>query len=134
MRAASRPGKRQERLGNAGNGVVSNNRGWYAGGGFDYMAHKGALVDVILGVEYQHFGVGAARAFCVNPGGVVPAVRDFDLSASGDIVRGAADRQDAGIWLWPSWRRGGLALPVAPAALARRFVGRPCSLRPGGPI
>jgi outer membrane immunogenic protein len=26
-----------------GNGVVSNNRGWYAGGGFDYMAHKGAL-------------------------------------------------------------------------------------------
>jgi len=70
-----------------GNGVVSNNRGWYAGGGFDYMAHKGALVDVILGVEYQHFDVGAARAFCVNPGCVVPAVRDFDLSATGDIVR-----------------------------------------------
>ena len=71
-----------------GNGVVSNNRGWYAGGGFDYMAHKGALVDVILGVEYQHFDVGAAGAFCVNPGCIVPAVRrDFDLSASGDIVR-----------------------------------------------
>src|SRR6516164_5090908 len=58
-------------LGGPGNGVVSNNRGWYAGGGFDYMAHKGALVDVILGVEYQHFDVGAARAFCVNPGCVV---------------------------------------------------------------
>jgi hypothetical protein len=71
------------------------------------MAHKGALVDVILGVEYQHFDVAAARAFCVNPGCVRPAVRDFDLSASGDIVR-AADHQDAWVWLWPLGRRRGL--------------------------
>ena len=32
----------------------SRNNGWYAGGGLDYMVHKGPLVDVILGVEYQH--------------------------------------------------------------------------------
>jgi len=54
----------------------------FATGGF-----ASAHIDVILGVEYQHFDVGAARAFCVNPGCVVPAVRDFDLSATGDIVR-----------------------------------------------
>src|SRR5262249_52397342 len=100
--------------GNAGNGAVSSNRGWYAGGGFDYMAHKGALVDVILGVEYQHFDVGAARAFCVNPGCVVPAVRDFDLSATGDIPR-SADHQDARVWLRPCGR-GGVAFPGCSAA------------------
>ncbi len=33
------------------------NWGWYVGGGFDYMIHKGALVDVIFGVEYQHWDV-----------------------------------------------------------------------------
>ena len=38
------------------------NNGWYAGGGFDYMVHKGALVDVLLGVEYQHFDVGSKNA------------------------------------------------------------------------
>ena len=31
--------------------------GWFAGGGLDFMVHKGALVDVLLGVEYQHFDV-----------------------------------------------------------------------------
>jgi hypothetical protein len=51
------------------------------------MVHKGALVDVILGVEYQHFDVNGARAFCVHPGCAPPAVRDFDLSAAGDLVR-----------------------------------------------
>ena len=45
----------------------SRNNGWYAGGGFDYMVHKGPLVDVILGLEYQHFDVGSKNAFCVNP-------------------------------------------------------------------
>jgi hypothetical protein len=52
--------------GSSGNGA-SRNDGWYAGGGFDYMVHKGPLVDVILGVEYQHYDVGSERAFCVNP-------------------------------------------------------------------
>jgi hypothetical protein len=78
-----------------------------AGGGFDYMAHRGALVDVILGVEYQHFDVSAARAFCVNPGCVVPAVRDFDLSASGDIVRARLTVKTHGFGFGPPGGVGG---------------------------
>jgi outer membrane immunogenic protein len=73
--------------GSAGNGASRNNNGWYAGGGFDYMVHKGSLVDVLLGVEYQHFEVSEQAAFCVNPGCLPLAVRDFALSARGDLVR-----------------------------------------------
>ena len=63
--------------------------------------------DVILGVEYQHFDVSAARAFCVNPGCVVPAVRDFDLSASGDIVRARLTIKTHGYGFGPSGGVGG---------------------------
>ena len=66
---------------------ASRNNGWYAGGGFDYMVHKGPLVDVLLGLEYQHFDVGSKNAFCVNPGCGVPTGADYDLGAKGDIVR-----------------------------------------------
>jgi hypothetical protein len=66
-----------------------NNNGWYAGGGFDYLVHKGALVDVLLGVEYQHFEVSAEPAFCLNPGCAVLSVRDFSLSATGAARREA---------------------------------------------
>ena len=45
----------------------SRNNGWYAGGGFDYMVHKGPLVDVILGLEYQHFDVGQ-KCVLLQPG------------------------------------------------------------------
>jgi hypothetical protein len=65
----------------------SRNSGWYAGGGFDYMVHKGPLVDVLLGVEYQHFDVGTKNAFCFNPGCNPATGWDEDLSAKGDIVR-----------------------------------------------
>ena len=65
----------------------SRNNGWYAGGGFDYMVHKGPLVDVLLGLEYQHFDVGSKNAFCFNPGCNPATGWDEDLSAKGDIVR-----------------------------------------------
>ena len=65
----------------------SRNNGWYAGGGLDYMVHKGPLVDVILGVEYQHYDVGSKNAFCFNPGCNPATGWDEDLSAKGDIVR-----------------------------------------------
>jgi outer membrane immunogenic protein len=67
------------------NSGASRNSGWYAGGGFDYMVHKGPLVDVILGVEYQHFDVGSSSAAI----GTRPfQFRDgFDLDAKGDLVR-----------------------------------------------
>jgi outer membrane immunogenic protein len=66
---------------------ASRNSGWYAGGGFDYMVHKGPLVDVLLGLEYQHFDVGSKNAFCFNPGCNPATGWDEDLSAKGDIVR-----------------------------------------------
>ena len=53
-----------------------------AGGGFDYMVHKGPLVDVLLGVEYQHFDVRSKNAFFSNI-----AANNYDLEAKGDIVR-----------------------------------------------
>lgn len=62
---------------------ASRNAGWFAGGGLDYMIHKGQLVDVILGAEYQHWEVDAKRAW-TNPD---IANRSFDLAASGDIFR-----------------------------------------------
>jgi outer membrane immunogenic protein len=73
-------------------GVVSNqngqstNWGWYAGGGLEYMIAKGALVDVIAGVEYQHWDVGSVHALSLNPAFATGA--DYDLSARGDTVRG----------------------------------------------
>ncbi|HEY1338328.1 MAG TPA: hypothetical protein VGF59_12495 [Bryobacteraceae bacterium] len=66
---------------------ASRNDGWYAGGGIDYMVHKGPLVDVILGAEYQHYDVGGRRAFCINPGCSPATGGDYDLGATGDIVR-----------------------------------------------
>jgi outer membrane immunogenic protein len=79
----------------------SRNSGWYAGGGFDYMVHKGALVDVILGVEYQHFDVGGERAFCFNPACNGPTGWDEDLSAKGDIVRARLTIKTQGYgYLW----------------------------------
>jgi outer membrane immunogenic protein len=73
--------------GSVANGASRNNNGWYAGGGFDYMVHKGPLVDVILGAEYQHFDVGSQTAFCANPACGPATFADYDLSAKGDIVR-----------------------------------------------
>jgi outer membrane immunogenic protein len=71
----------------SGQNGASRNNGWYAGGGFDYMVHKGALVDVLLGLEYQHFDVGSHTAFCINPACNVPTGADYELGAKGDIVR-----------------------------------------------
>ena len=51
------------------------------------MVHKGPLVDVILGLEYQHYDVGSKNAFCFNPGCNPATGWDEDLSAKGDLVR-----------------------------------------------
>ena len=63
------------------NGQARSN-GWYAGGGFDYIVHQGPLVDVALGVEYQHFDVGSSNAFRSNV-----LANNYDLEAKGDLVR-----------------------------------------------
>ena len=71
----------------SGQDGASRNDGWYAGGGFDYMVHKGALVDVLLGLEYQHFDVSSEQAYCANPGCNIPNRANYDLGAKGDLVR-----------------------------------------------
>ena len=63
------------------------NDGWFAGGGFEYMAYKGALVDVILGAEYQHFDVRQKQAFCFFAGCSPPIHQDFLQGAHGDLAR-----------------------------------------------
>jgi outer membrane immunogenic protein len=73
--------------GSNGNGASRNNNGYYIGGGFDYMVHKGPLVDVLLGVEYQHYDVNGQRAFCGLPVCGAATSADYDLSAKGDLVR-----------------------------------------------
>jgi len=66
------------------------NNGWFAGGGFEYMVHKGSLVDVILGAEYQHFDLRQKTAFCFSAGCAILGPQDhidFNHGAKGDIVR-----------------------------------------------
>jgi hypothetical protein len=58
------------------------------------MVHKGPLVDVILGVEYQHYDVRPQRAFTDTV--VVGALNTFDLDAKGDIVRARLTIKTAG--------------------------------------
>jgi outer membrane immunogenic protein len=71
------------------------NDGWFAGGGVEYMAHKGALVDVILGVEYQHYDLRSKNAFS-HP---VLTFTNFDQDAVGDIVRARLTIKTQG-WGW----------------------------------
>jgi hypothetical protein len=71
------------------------------------MVHKGSLVDVLLGVEYQHFEVSEQAAFCVNPGCLPLAVRDFALSARGDLVRARLTIKTQGYgFFWGAARAG----------------------------
>lgn len=88
-----------------GNGVSSSNNGWYAGGGFDYMVHKGSLVDVILGVEYQHYDVGNHNAFCGDLRCNVASAGPYDLSTTGDLVRARLTIKTQGygfLWAGPA--------------------------------
>jgi outer membrane immunogenic protein len=79
-------------------GASRNSEGWYAGGGFDYMVHKGSLVDVILGVEYQHFDVGSSPA--VSGTANFGFQNGFDLDAKGDLVRARLTIKTQGYGWW----------------------------------
>jgi outer membrane immunogenic protein len=82
--------------------------GWYAGGGLDFMVHKGSLVDVLLGVEYQHFDVSNSngdQAFCAPPNCGVPNRANYDLSAKGDLVRAKLTIKTQGYGWFPIWTR-----------------------------
>ena len=76
----------------------SYNDGWFAGGGLEYMVHKGALVDVVFGAEYQHFDVRDKRAF--NDNFFAGAPLTFDQGAVGDIVRARLTIKTQGYGWW----------------------------------
>jgi outer membrane immunogenic protein len=78
----------------------SRNDGWFAGGGLEYMVHKGALVDVIFGAEYQHFDVRSKTAFCRIPGCGIASTEDFNHDAVGDIVRARLTIKTQGYGWW----------------------------------
>ena len=80
----------------------SRHNGWFAGGGFEYMVHKGALVDVVFGAEYQHFDLGSKNTFCVSPGCNPPGFDTFDyrMDAKGDIVRARLTIKTQGYGWW----------------------------------
>jgi outer membrane immunogenic protein len=75
------------------------NDGWFAGGGFEHMVHKGALVDVVLGAEYQHFDVRSKRAF-TDTSPFTRALFTFDQDARGDIVRARLTIKTQGLGFW----------------------------------
>jgi len=81
-------------------GASRNSDGWYAGFGFDYMVHKGSLVDVVLGVEYQHYDVSSQNAFCFNPNCGAPTGWDYNLDSKGDIVRARLTIKSQGYGWW----------------------------------
>jgi len=67
----------------------SRRSGWYAGGGFEYVLHRGPIVDVIVGAEYQHIDLKTDThlsnldAFVACP----PGVFCRNISATEDIAR-----------------------------------------------
>src|SRR5262245_2281252 len=61
------------------------NDGWFAGGGIEYMIHKGSFVDVIIGAEYQHIDVNTRRAFTDFV--VAGSPNTFDQTATIDLAR-----------------------------------------------
>ena len=65
---------------------ASRHDGWFAGGGLEYMVHKGALVDVVFGAEYLHFDLRTKDIFHSNLTDPI-SESNFQVSAKGDIVR-----------------------------------------------
>jgi hypothetical protein len=61
------------------------------------MVHKGPLVDVVLGLEYQHYDVNGQDA-CSNaaPNCSLNTSAAYDLSSKGDLVRARLTIKTAG--------------------------------------
>ena len=76
----------------------SQNRGWFAGAGFEVVVFKGTLMDLLLGAEYQHFDVRSKPTFCFNAGCNPANAEDYQLDAKGDIFRARLTMKTHG---WP---------------------------------
>jgi outer membrane immunogenic protein len=69
-------------------GGATWNDGWFVGAGFELMAYRSAVADIILGAEYQHFEVGQKVAFTCTVALCGPTThQNFLQDARGDIVR-----------------------------------------------
>ena len=64
----------------------SQNSGWFAGVGVEYVVHKGSFVDVIFGAEYQHIDLQSENSFCFTACNPANA-EDYRTGATVDIVR-----------------------------------------------
>jgi outer membrane immunogenic protein len=83
-------------------GGITWNNGWFVGAGFEFMVYRGAIADVILGAEYQHFEVEQKLAFACTVALCGPTThQNFLHDARGDIVRGRLTFKTAGWGLWP---------------------------------
>jgi outer membrane immunogenic protein len=58
--------------------------GWYAGAGLEYALTRGSVVDVLLGIDWQHIKFDTARH--VLPAGAV-TINSRDVDSSADVVR-----------------------------------------------
>jgi outer membrane immunogenic protein len=69
--------------------TVARYSGWYAGGGFEYVAYRGSLADIIVGAEYQHIDLGTKFHFAPLDGFAPspPGVNGRNISATEDLVR-----------------------------------------------
>jgi outer membrane immunogenic protein len=90
----------------AGFNGQSWNHGWFVGAGIEYMVHKGPLVDVVLGAEYQHYEVDAKLANCFNAACNPTNGNDYELAAKGDIIRARLTIKT------PGWGYFGAPAPV----------------------
>jgi outer membrane immunogenic protein len=63
--------------------------GWYAGGGVEYVLLRGAWVDLIGGVEYQHIDLGTQTQLSALDGfrACPPGVNCRNVGATEDLVR-----------------------------------------------
>lgn len=64
------------------------NNGWFVGLGLDYVAYKGTLADVLLGVEYQHVDLERTSALRCTPASCPGQPhQSFFHDANADVVR-----------------------------------------------
>jgi outer membrane immunogenic protein len=71
---------------------VTHHPGWYAGFGVEYVIHRGTVVDVVSGFEYQHMEFDEERTttgFCFFGGKCTLPLAQFGrhVSADVDVVR-----------------------------------------------
>src|SRR5271170_5451457 len=69
----------------AGQSAPQSDKGWYAGAGFDYMLLKTRLLDMLVGLEYEHVNLDSIQTFS-SLDGFHPGGNQHTLSAKEDVV------------------------------------------------